>query len=103
MSSDLLEISDLIVDYDVATLKPRPVSRSAVVARLMANGQRLPASNDTLDFEACGLAQLRSHIELQRLSEEFLQADRIRCVLLPLLQALRESGVKPPLRIVDVG
>ncbi|NPC70355.1 methyltransferase domain-containing protein [Corallococcus exiguus] len=111
MPSDLLEISDLIVDYDVATLQPRPVSRSGVVARLMANGQRsaarfvqrLPASNDTLDFEACGLALLRSHIELQRLSEEFLQADRIRCVLLPLLQALRDSGVKPPLRIVDVG
>ncbi|MBN9687775.1 MULTISPECIES: class I SAM-dependent methyltransferase [unclassified Corallococcus] len=111
MPSDLLEISDLIVDYDVATLQPRPVSRDAVVARLMTNGQRaaarfvqrLPASNDTLDFEACDLALLRSHIELQRLSEEFLQADRLRCVLLPLLQALRESGVKPPLRIVDVG
>lgn len=111
MPSDLLEISDLIVDYDVATLQPRPVSRSAVVARLMANGQRaaarfvqrLPAANDTLDVEACNLALLRSHIELQRLSEEFLQADRIRCVLLPLLQALRDTGVKPPLRIVDVG
>jgi SAM-dependent methyltransferase len=111
MPSDLLEISDLIVDYDVATLQPRPVSRSAVVARLIANGQRgaarlvqrLPASNDTLDFEACSLALLRSHIELQRLSEEFLQADRLRSVLLPLLQTLRDAGVKPPLRIVDVG
>ncbi|GMU00963.1 hypothetical protein KH5H1_50830 [Corallococcus caeni] len=111
MPSDLLEISDLIVDYDVATLQPRPVSRSAVVARLEANGQRsaarlvrrIPASNDTLDAEACNLALLRSHIELQRLSEEFLQADRLRCVLLPLLQALRDAGVKPPLRIVDVG
>ncbi|RKH10557.1 class I SAM-dependent methyltransferase [Corallococcus sp. CA053C] len=111
MSSDLLEISDLIVDYDVATLQPRPVSRESVVARLMANGQRsaarlvqrLPASNDTLDVEACNRVLLRSHIELQRLSEEFLQADRLRCVLLPLLRALRDAGVKPPLRIVDVG
>ncbi|RYZ44056.1 MAG: class I SAM-dependent methyltransferase [Myxococcaceae bacterium] len=109
--SDPLEISDLIVDYDIATLRPRPVSRSAVVARLEANGQRsaarlvqgLPASNDTLDSEACGAALLRSHIELQRLSEEFLQADRLRAVLVPLLQALRDSGVKPPLRVVDVG
>jgi SAM-dependent methyltransferase len=111
MPSELLEISDLIVDYDAATLQPRPVSREAVVARLEANGQRsaarivrrLPASNDILDPEACGAALLRSHIELQRLSEEFLQADRLRDALLPLLRTLRDAGVPAPLRVVDVG
>jgi SAM-dependent methyltransferase len=111
LPSELFEISDLIVDYDAATLQPRPVSREAVVSRLEANGQRsaarivrrLPASNDILDPEACGAALLRSHIELQRLSEEFLQADRLRDVLLPLLRTLRDAGVPPPLRVVDVG
>ena len=110
-SPEPLEISDLIVDYDPETLERRPVRRSAVIERLIENGQaraariveKLSASNDILDPRHCDAVLLRSHIELQRLSEEMRQADRLRATLLPLLDALREAGVKPPLRVVDVG
>lgn len=108
---DLLEISDLIVDYDVETLERRPVRRDEVVERLRANGQRraaryvatLPATDGVLDAEACDGVLLRAHVELQRLNEEFLQAERVRRVLLPLLDAMRAHGVPTPYRVVDVG
>ncbi|MFO0760221.1 MAG: class I SAM-dependent methyltransferase [Byssovorax sp.] len=81
------------------------------MARLRANGQgraaryvaTLPAPGGVLDQAHCEAILLRAHTELQRLSEELLQADRIRLVLVPLLAALREAGVKPPLRVVDIG
>jgi SAM-dependent methyltransferase len=108
---ELLEISDLIVAFDEDTLEPRPVRRDDVVARLDANGQRraaayvrgLPAPGGVLDHEACCAILVRAHIELQRLNEEFLQADRVRRLLLPMLDALRAAGVSPPLRVVDIG
>ncbi|MFT3772841.1 MAG: class I SAM-dependent methyltransferase [Minicystis sp.] len=108
---ELLEISDLIVDYDPDTLEARPVRRDDVVARLADNGQRraaryvaaLPAAGGILDRAVCEAILLRAHVELQRLSEEFLQADRMRLLLVPLLGALRDMGERPPLRIVDVG
>jgi SAM-dependent methyltransferase len=82
-----------------------------VVARLEDNGQRraaryvaaLPAREGILDQASCEAILVRAHIELQRLSEELLQADRMRLVLVPLLAALRDAGVAPPLRVVDVG
>jgi 2-polyprenyl-3-methyl-5-hydroxy-6-metoxy-1,4-benzoquinol methylase len=106
-----LEISDLLVDYDVETLEARPVRQDAVVDRLQRNGQRraaryvagLPAPGGILDRAACEAILVRAHTELQRLSEELLQVDRMRLLLLPLLGALRKSGEAPPLRIVDVG
>lgn len=105
------EISDLIVDYDVETLERRPVRRDDAVAKLARNGQRwaaryvssLPAPGGVLDEATCDAILLRSHAELQRLSEEFLQADRVRALLLPLLYVLREAKVPPPYRVVDVG
>src|SRR5262245_49913434 len=108
---DLLEISDLVVAFDEDTLAPRPVLRDEVVARLAANGQRraaayvrgLPASNGVLDHEACCAILVRAHTELQRLNEEFLQADRVRRLLLPMLDGLRAAGIAPPLRVVDIG
>src|SRR5262249_56894629 len=53
--------------------------------------------------EACDDILIRAHTELQRLSEEFLQADRARALLVPLLETLRRSGTPPPYRVVDVG
>jgi SAM-dependent methyltransferase len=108
---ELLELSDVIVDYDLATLTRRPVEREAAARRLEALGQRraaryvrgLPAVDGVLDPDFCDAVLLRAHTELQRLNEEFLQADRVRRLLLPMLQALRDSGVTPPLRVVDVG
>jgi SAM-dependent methyltransferase len=108
---ELFEISDLIVDYDVETLERRRVSKAEVEKRLRDNGQgraarlvsRLPAPGGVLDEATCDGILLRSHAELQRLSEEFLQADRARELLLNILRVLREAGVPPPYRVVDVG
>lgn len=108
---ELLEISDLIVDYDVETLARRPVVRARAATTLAENGQRwaakyvarLPAADGILDAAVCDGVLLRAHTELQRLSEEFLQADRARRLLMPLLRTLRRAGVPPPYRIVDVG
>jgi SAM-dependent methyltransferase len=46
---------------------------------------------------------LRAHAEIQRLSEEFLQARRLHDLLAPMISALRRSGVEPPYRVVDIG
>jgi SAM-dependent methyltransferase len=82
-----------------------------VISRLEQNGQRwaagyvagLPAPGGILDRAVGEGILLRAHTELQRLSEEFLQVDRLRLLLVPLLRALREAGERPPFRIVDVG
>lgn len=108
---DAPEISDLLVDYDPDTLARLPVRRSAVVERLRAAGRpgaarlaaRLPAQDDLLDEAAVDALLLRVHAELQRLSEEFDQGERVRFVLAPLLDALRAAGAPRPLRVVDVG
>lgn len=63
----------------------------------------LPARDGVLDPAACDALLLRAHTELQRLNEEFLQADRCRALLLPMLELLRRTGVRPPYRVVDVG
>ncbi|WP_437812695.1 methyltransferase domain-containing protein [Sorangium sp. So ce1078] len=108
---DAPEISDLLIAYDPDTLARLPVRRSAVVERLRAAGRRggariaarLPARGDILDEAAVDALLLRVHAELQRLSEEFDQGERVRSVLAPLLDALRAAGAPRPLRVVDVG
>jgi SAM-dependent methyltransferase len=108
---ELPEISDLVIDFDEASLERRPVSRSRVVAELRALGMhgpaRLvaswPARGDVLDEAFVDGVLLRSHLELQRLSEEFQQGARVARLLGPVLRALREHGVPGPHRVVDVG
>jgi SAM-dependent methyltransferase len=108
---DAPEISDLIVAYDPDSLVRLPVRRSEVVARLLDAGRpgaariaaRLPAHDDVLDEREVDALLIRAHAELQRLSEEFGQGERVRAVLLPLVSALRASGAPRPIRIVDVG
>ena len=83
--SELLEISDLIVDYDPQSLVRRDVRRSEVVHRLRQTGQylaasiarQIPADNDVLNQDAVDLMLLRAHSEIQRLSEEFSQGERV--------------------------
>jgi SAM-dependent methyltransferase len=107
---ELWEISDLVVDYDPSSLERRPVRRSQVVSTLEENGQRwaariagrLPADDDILDPAAVDRVLLRSHAEIQRLSEEFCQGERIWSLLGPLIKCLRRRGVDP-IRIVDIG
>ncbi|MBK9386179.1 MAG: class I SAM-dependent methyltransferase [Planctomycetes bacterium] len=109
--SALLEISDLIVDCDPETGERRDVLRAEVVARLRASGQhraarlvlRWPATDGVLDRAHCDVVLLRAHVEMQRLSEEFLQGDRMRLLLEPMLAALRAGGVRAPYRVLDIG
>jgi 2-polyprenyl-3-methyl-5-hydroxy-6-metoxy-1,4-benzoquinol methylase len=108
---NLLEISDVIVDFDEETLQQKPVRQNDAAKRLRDQGQhraaryveRLPAHDGILDEKTCNAILLRAHTELQRLNEEFLQADRVRRLLHPLLCALRAEKLPPPYRVVDIG
>lgn len=110
MKPDVPEISDLIVAYDPETLERLPVLQGEVVARFEAMGRgqaasivrAMPARDGVLDPHAVDDVLLRSHRELQRLSEEFCQGARVRELLRPTIELLRTRGVSP-IRIVDVG
>lgn len=104
------EISDLVVDYDPVTLRRRPVAREAVVARLLAAGNRraaaiaarLPVRGALLDDQEVDAVLVRAHLELQRLHEEFRNGERLLLFLRPLIAAVRAT--RPgPVRVVDVG
>lgn len=111
MQAELLEISDLIVDFDQATLKRRPVEQASVIDRLRGVGDEqaakvvaaMPVTAGVLDAEYVDRLLVRAHCEMQRLSEEFQHGRRVFELLSPMLTALAESGVPPPYRIVDIG
>jgi len=108
---DRLEISDLIIDFDPDTLRRRPVVKRAVVEQCAARGQRraarliaaMPDRDGILEPAEVDRALLAAHFELQQMSEEFYHGQRAYEYLRPLLNALRTTGVKPPIRVVDVG
>ncbi len=106
------EISDLIVAYDPETLRRLPVVKDDVVRRFWERGNRRAARivskmpvgpAGELEPDAVDALLLRTHNEIQRLSEEFRQGHRVRDLLVPLLRALRKEAGLSPLRIVDVG
>ena len=107
----LLEISDLIVDFDLSTLQRIPVERDAVVARLEKNGQRsaarivarMPTTGTILESGFVDQLLVRVHCEMQRLSEEFQHGRRVLELLSPMLAALQEQDESPPFRVVDIG
>lgn len=111
MTTDRPEISDLVVSYDPVTLARLPVRRDEVMAELarhrMAPAARIvarwPHDGGVLDARFVDGVLLCAHLELQRLSEEFRQGERMRSLLVPLLDALRSGGVPGPYRVVDVG
>jgi SAM-dependent methyltransferase len=108
---ELLEISDLIVDYDIATLERRPVDKNSILAKLRSAGDRraahivdaMPANNGTLDADYVDRLLVRVHCEMQRLSEEFQHGRRVLELVQPMLAALKAGGIAPPYRIVDIG
>lgn len=108
---DSPELSDLVVDYDPRTLARRPVTRSSVLRALEACGNRwgvriareLPAEDDVLDARLVDGVLVRSHLELQRLHEEFLMGLRVVEVLGPLVAALRAVHPERRIRVVDLG
>lgn len=112
MNRELLEISDLIVDFDFETLARRPVLRHEIVQQLQSAGdhgaaeivKRLPASSGgLLDQDQVDRLLVCVHCEMQRLSEEFQHGQRIWELLQPIEVALSRHGIKPPYRCVDVG
>ena len=111
MNPDGPEITDLLIDVDPATMERRPVSKQAVLRALERDGMRwgarvarsLPERDGHLDEAQIDALLVRVHAEMQRLWEEFLQGDRMRQLLVPLLGALRERGHEGTVRIVDVG
>jgi SAM-dependent methyltransferase len=105
-----LEISDLIVRFDSATLEQLPVSKDEVVAALVAAGdkpaarivQRLPEQMGHLDQDFVRHLLVEVHCEIQRLAEEFQHGQRMRAILAPILASIREPSPRP-LRVVDIG
>jgi SAM-dependent methyltransferase len=108
---DAPEISDLIVDYDAATLRRRPVRKQEVLEVFRRCGNRravsivaaLPERDGVLDPDFVDKLLVKVHCEMQRISEEFQHGQRVLELLRPLLLALRDGGVCPPFRVVDVG
>lgn len=104
------EISDLIVDYEPGSLRRVDVRKTEVLGRLESFGMSraisivrpYPAPNDVLDAAFVDALLVRTHMELQRLSEEFQQGHRMRRLLVPMLDALRARQVRD-LHVVDVG
>lgn len=110
MEDDRPEITDLIVDHEPGTLRRLEVHKADVLARLDAHGmtralrivQKFPEAGGVLDARFVDGVFVRSHMELQRLSEEFLQGDRMLRLLRPMLAAMRDAGELAP-HVVDVG
>lgn len=105
-----IEITDLLVDVGPDGER-RPVRRADVVDACRAAGDRwgariagtLPAPDGWLDAERVDRLRVVVHGEIQRLSEEFRQGERMAAHLRPVLDALRAAAVTPPYRVVDVG
>jgi len=105
------EISDAIVSFDPVTLQRKPVKKADVLVqfRELRNHQavriveQIPEQDGVLDPAAVDKVLITSHCEMQRMSEEFQHGKRVAELLKPILQALRDGGVKNPIRIVDIG
>lgn len=106
---DRPELSDLIVDYDPRTLERRDVALATVLARLgpsrsaRAVARSLARADGLLDRDRVDEALLRSHLELQRLHEEFRVGSLLCELLTPMLELVREQTGKTRLRVVDLG
>jgi SAM-dependent methyltransferase len=104
------EISDLIVDYEPATLARRDVDKATVLAALARAPRRARAvaaalrdHGGILDRAHVDGVLVRSHLELQRLHEEFRVGEMMRELLVPLLDLVRAATTERPLRVVDLG
>src|SRR4026208_2355152 len=105
------EISDAIVSFDPITLQRKPGKNAAVPVPFRATSnheavrivEQIPEQDGVLDPAAVDKILITSHCEMQRMSEEFQHGKRVAELLKPILNALRESGVINPIRIVDIG
>jgi len=108
---DCPEISDAIVSYDLGTGERLRVIASEV-KRTFTEFQdrmalriidRMPKRDGVLDPVYVDDLLVRTHCEMQRMSEEFQHGMRVAELLIPLLRTLRAEGVGDPVRIVDIG
>lgn len=106
------EISDLIVDYDAATLARRDVTKQSILDRLRAGraprgairvAERLATDGAHVERAHVDGILIRSHLELQRLHEEFRVGETVRALLRPMLAVIRAAITERPIRIVDLG
>ena len=105
------EISDLVLAYDPETLARIDVRRAEVLDRLASLGMRQalrivsswPHAGGLLDRDYVDEVLLRAHLELQRLSEEFQQGERISRLLRPLVETVSDRALAEAVRVVDVG
>jgi 2-polyprenyl-3-methyl-5-hydroxy-6-metoxy-1,4-benzoquinol methylase len=105
------EISDVVVDYDPVTLVRREVTKREAIDRLRAANMpararriagRLATHGEVLDPDAVDGVLLRSHLELQRLHEEFRVGVLMRQLLMPVIELVGHSH-DGPIRVVDLG
>jgi 2-polyprenyl-3-methyl-5-hydroxy-6-metoxy-1,4-benzoquinol methylase len=106
------EISDLIVDYDAATLARRDVMKQHVLdtlrdgrvpSRAVRVARTLVEQRGYVDRAHVDGILVRSHLELQRLHEEFRVGATVRSLLVPMLALIRTSITQRPIRVVDLG
>jgi SAM-dependent methyltransferase len=105
------EVSDVIVDYDPSTLTRRDVRQADAIAalgkspRAARNLARAIATTGDghVDRAHVDGILIRSHLELQRLHEEFRIAPMMRDLLRPLIDVAREATGRKRIRIVDLG
>jgi len=103
------ELSDLVVDYDPDTLERRDVLLDTVLSRLPspASARRvarsLAADGGVLDRARVDAVLVRSHLELQRLHEEFRVGALMRDLVAPMIAVARQRAGGRRLRVVDLG
>jgi SAM-dependent methyltransferase len=107
--ADAFELSDLIVDYDPDTLERRDVTVDAVLARLPAPAsarrvaRALASPTGVLDRARVDAVLVRSHLELQRLHEEFRVGAQVRDLIAPMIDVARRRAGGRTVRVVDLG
>jgi 2-polyprenyl-3-methyl-5-hydroxy-6-metoxy-1,4-benzoquinol methylase len=105
------EITDLIVQHDQRTLERQPVHKQKIVEIFSRFGNRqalravlvLPEKDGVLDNREIDALLLTVHWEMQRLAEEFYHGHRVWELLRSVIAAIRASGIRETLRVVDVG
>jgi 2-polyprenyl-3-methyl-5-hydroxy-6-metoxy-1,4-benzoquinol methylase len=104
------EVSDLIVDYDPVSLTRRDVRKEAVLEALARSpritrrlARSLPAQDGVLVRADVDGVLVRSHLELQRLHEEFRVGPMILGFVRPLIELVRTATGRKHCRLVDLG
>lgn len=105
------EITDLIIQHDPTSLARLPVLKQDVLSVFSKFANRkairaveaLPDIAGILDDQAIDRILISTHWEMQRLAEEFYHGDRVWDLLRRVVAAIRSSGYRDIIRVIDVG